>query len=109
MTTGLQEAVGDGFAWPVIGTNVAVRDRPSIKARVVGRLDHELVPVSDMDAPDQSGAAFVWQMVKLPGGAVGYVETSLLWGPDRDWHVCFAQFDGEWRVSLFDRAFRAGR
>jgi hypothetical protein len=64
----LQDATGDGLAWPVLGTNVAVRDQPSIKARIIARLDYNLVPVSSMDLPDKSGAAYVWEMVNLPKG-----------------------------------------
>jgi hypothetical protein len=106
----LFEATENGFAWPVLGRNVAVRERPDIRSRIIARLDYNLVPVLDVDAPDNSGAAYVWQMVILPTGRLGYVEASLLWGPHRDWHLCFAQFGGSWKVSLFDRlGFRFGR
>lgn len=93
---------GDAVAWVVLGSGVRVRERPSINAKILGHLSHQLVPVSDIDARDEAGASRVWQSVMMPDGRWGYVESSLLWG-DRDYHACFARIEDKWRMTTFDR------
>lgn len=100
----LLNVVEDGFVWVVLGTGVRVRGRPSIVAPIVGTLHYDLVPVQDLDANDESGASYVWQLVLLSDGRIGYVESSLLFG-DRNKHVCFANIGGQWRIAEFETRF----
>jgi hypothetical protein len=98
----LREAVEDGEPWVIVGSNVAVRERPSIRSRVMARLSYTLVPVNNPNRKDETGAAYTWQMVQLPGGAWGWVEDSFLWGPE-DYRVCFARLAGQWQMTAFKR------
>ena len=88
--------------WMVIGQGVAVRLAPSIQAPIVSRVSFEVLPVAALSAQDESGADLVWQRVILPDGRHGFVADSLLWG-DMDYHVCFANVDGQWRLTKFAR------
>jgi hypothetical protein len=98
----LREAIEDGEAWVIVGANVAVRERPSIRSRVLARMSYNLVPVNNPDREDESGAQYVWQMVQLPNGTWGWVANSFLWGP-QDYRVCFARLDGRWQMTTFKR------
>ncbi|MBA2306354.1 MAG: hypothetical protein H0W08_27500 [Acidobacteria bacterium] len=98
----LLSEMGEAYPWVVIGRNVAVRRSPSIKAAVIARVSYELLPVDDRDARDESGGPIVWQGVYLPNGRYGFIADDLLWG-DRDYHACFANFDGQWLLTKFER------
>lgn len=96
----------EGEVWVVVAKNVAVRSRPSSNAPVIARLSEELVAVQDQDRRDLSGGPTVFQLVELPSGKIGYADTQALWGIDRDYHVCFTQLNGGWRVTTFARGLR---
>lgn len=80
----------------VIEKAVAVKARPAASAPTISRVGYQLVWVSPAGAvggPDGSS----WQEIQLTHGRVGFVPARSVRDP-ADYHVCFANRTGRWRI-----------
>jgi hypothetical protein len=97
----LLEGGGEGPPMAVIAKDVAVRIRPSASAPIMARVSYEIVGVPG-EAYPSDGRAVEWQAIILRDHRKGFVPPSVLRDPD-DVHVCFADFDGQWMITVFSR------
>lgn len=94
------DANPEGDPWVVLGERVPVVLEPSANAKIVEQLSHNLVLLSGAEAPGNLPVR--WREVFTPGGRRGWIAAEQLRDP-ADYHACFAQIDGEWRLASFER------
>jgi hypothetical protein len=94
------DANPEGDPWVVLGERVPVLLEPSANAKMVEQLSHNLVILSGAEAPGKPPVR--WREVFTPSGRRGWVSAEQLRDPS-DYHACFAQIDGEWRLASFER------
>jgi hypothetical protein len=86
----------DDEPWAVVAKNVAVKAKPARSAQTIGRVGYQLVwvaPGGALSAPDRSS----WHEIELTGGHSGYVPAETVRDP-ADYHVCFANRTGRWKI-----------
>jgi hypothetical protein len=80
----------------VIAKDVAVKTRPAASAAVIAHVGYQLVwvaPAGVLSARDGSS----WHEIALTGGRRGYVPAETVRDP-ADYHVCFANRTGRWKI-----------
>jgi hypothetical protein len=86
----------DDEPWAVIAKDVAVKARPAPSAPVIAHVGYQLVwvaPAGVLSARDGSS----WHEIELTGGRAGFVPASTVRSPG-DYHVCFANRTGRWKI-----------
>lgn len=79
----------------IIGRAVLLRERPHTNARILARLDYDVVePV--IEGPRVTG----WERVRLANGTVGFVSARFVRSPN-DYRAWFVSADGRWRLKAF--------
>lgn len=85
----------------VTGTDVTLRQGPSLASEGVAKLDYHLVKVNDWrSTPDPKRADLSWIKVSTLDGQTGFVEKNLIRNPT-DYHACFLHFSSGWRLISF--------
>ena len=63
----------------VLGSGVAIRDRPSLSAEVIRRVDHVVLTRANDDPGIESNPD--WTRVRLADGTMGYINTRWVRSP----------------------------
>jgi hypothetical protein len=99
---GLSNRLGDGDAWVVLQARVPVKKEPTVLSLTLRYFSYEIVSVGGDDVPDRHSPGPRWVQIYLPGRVVGYVDSTVV-RRTYDYAACFAKFEGQWRMTLFDR------
>jgi hypothetical protein len=86
----------DDEPWAVIAKDVAVKTRPAPSAAVIAHVGYQLVwvaPAGVLSPRDGSS----WREIELTGGRAGFVPARTVRSPG-DYHVCFANRTGRWKI-----------
>ncbi len=78
----------------VVGTSVALRQRPSLYGRVLARLSHDIVTVLE------GGDGTRFTKIKLASGKTGFVHEDFLRSAV-DYRAHFVRHDGTWAMTVF--------
>ncbi|MEO6235858.1 MAG: hypothetical protein ABIQ52_02600 [Vicinamibacterales bacterium] len=89
---------GDGDLWVVTNASVPVRAAPSPEAELLGTFEYDVIRVTGLRSPSEASPA--WREVFIPDGRRAWVEASQMRSL-ADYHACFVNTGGRWRVSAF--------
>ena len=79
----------------IIASGVRVRAEPNPGAASVATLTFAIVELADTQAPEER-----WVALKLPDGAVGYVDRRFVRSPI-DYRAIFEKSEGRWQLAMF--------
>ncbi len=91
----------DGFEYHAIfGSNVNLREGPSMDAKVLDKLSYNVVKVADDMAQIRSEGKPEWYKVETMGGKVGYVNSEFV-RSHIDYRAGFEKKRGVWKMTFF--------
>ena len=97
------EEDNEGHPWIILGASVPMLDRPSAHGKALTFLAYDLVTEFEQ-APNEGP----WYHVVAPDGQRGWVAASEIRDP-ADYHACFAQIGGVWKMTILDRGLPSWR
>ena len=90
----------------ITGTQVRIRNKPSLQAAVLGSLNLEVVkraPFEKGEAPQElslEGETYPWEKIETSQGVIGYVWGKFARSPI-DFRANFKKLDGKWMMTFF--------
>lgn len=90
----------------VIGTNVNLRNKPSLKSKVIGSLSYNIVMIDHGNSvmkkavPGIDMRTYEWYKVETLGGKKGYVHADYVRG-HVDYRIGFEKQKGKWKITMF--------
>lgn len=91
----------EGDPWVVLGSKVPIHEKASSNSKVLMYLSHDLVIPTGTESPGSPPPQ--WFGVYVPGGGIGWIRVEQLRNRD-DYHACFAEIGGEWKLVLFEHS-----
>jgi hypothetical protein len=83
----------------VFGTNVNLREKPSVDSKVVAQLSHNVVRIEETKLTEDDGRPD-WYRVKTLGGKAGWVKGDYIRSPI-DYRAGFEKKGGKWKMIFF--------